>query len=218
MAGITPEGGSAVHSSDEALFGGSFPAGFRLVHFTTGVMFIVLLLTGFILYLGPVEAAIGNRALLESIHIYAGIGVLAPYVLSLVVTAGESTTGGASATRILYRRLSRWTDADRRWLSSPKVGQNEIGSFNGGQKLNANILLALLALMLLTGLIMGSYFSLGVSYRTGSTFVHDVVAFILLGLFLGHVTLALRHPSSMRAMFGRRSGGHLRRQSSAVQR
>jgi formate dehydrogenase subunit gamma len=39
-----------------------------------------------------------------------------------------------------------------------------------------------------------------VSWRTGATFVHDVLAFAIFAVVIGHVLFALTHPESLRSM------------------
>lgn len=162
------------------------------------VLFVLLVVTGLILYIGPLEAAIGERSLLATIHIYAGVGVLFPFLISLI------SLPPTSQTRLLLRELSRWNDADRAWMEAfPSVKGPKAARFNAGQKIYANFNLGALVVMVGTGLIMGAYIPLSIGLRQGATFVHDIGAFALTFFFLGHLYMALTHPASMRHMFAR---------------
>jgi formate dehydrogenase subunit gamma len=168
------------------------------MHHATALSLIVLLITGAILYIGPLGAAVGDRGLIASIHIYVGVFSLLPVLSAL----GHSRH--VSPTKDALVALSRWTDADRRWIARlPRLDGPRSSRFNAGQKLNANTNFAGLLLMLLTGLIMASYLPVSIATRQGATFIHDLIAFLLASAFLGHLTMALTHSDSLRAMFGR---------------
>jgi formate dehydrogenase subunit gamma len=67
--------------------------------------------------------------------------------------------------------------------------------------LNALFTGGAIVVMLGTGSIMKWYRFFPLDWRTGATFVHDVVA---LGVFLvvtGHIAFALTHPQALRSMF-----------------
>jgi formate dehydrogenase subunit gamma len=54
--------------------------------------------------------------------------------------------------------------------------------------------------MLATGSILKWFRFFPVSWRTGATFVHDVLAFAIFAVVFGHIVFALVHPDSMRSM------------------
>lgn len=170
----------------------------RWLHLSTLVLFLILVVTGTILYIGPLEAAIGERSLLATVHVYAGVGVLFPFLISLIYLPPTSQT------RAMLSELSRWNDADRAWMEAfPSVKGPKAARFNAGQKIYANFNLGALVVMVGTGLIMGAYIPLDIGLRQGATFVHDIGAFALTAFFLGHLYMALTHPTSMRHMFAR---------------
>lgn len=39
-----------------------------------------------------------------------------------------------------------------------------------------------------------------VSWRTGATFVHEVLAFLIVAVVVGHILMALTHPGALRSM------------------
>ena len=51
----------------------------RLVHWVTAALALVLVLTGAILYVPQLSAAIGRRATLNTIHVVAGLALRAVY-------------------------------------------------------------------------------------------------------------------------------------------
>jgi formate dehydrogenase subunit gamma len=100
------------------------------------------------------------------------------------------------------RRLNLWTPDERRWLRSlgryPVV---EPGKFNAGQKLNAAFTAGVIVAMLATGSVMHWYKPFPVDWRTGATFVHDVLAFAVFAVVIGHICFALTHRDALRSMF-----------------
>jgi formate dehydrogenase subunit gamma len=54
--------------------------------------------------------------------------------------------------------------------------------------------------MLTTGVIMKWFGFFPVSWRTGATFVHDVLAFAIFAAVTGHILFAVTHRDSMRSM------------------
>src|SRR5262249_12290752 len=61
----------------------------RLVHWTTAVLVGVLILTGACLYLGELEAVVGRRELVRTIHVAAVLGLPVPLLLGLLTRAGR---------------------------------------------------------------------------------------------------------------------------------
>ena len=55
----------------------------RAAHWATAVLVLVLIATGTILYIPALSIAVGRRLLIEDIHVYSGIAVFVPVVLSL---------------------------------------------------------------------------------------------------------------------------------------
>ena len=80
----------------------------RFLHWTNAVLFGVLLATAAALYIGPVSAAVGRRDLVKNIHVYAGLALPVPLLLSF---AGPRW---GRRLRADLRRINRWTAEDRR--------------------------------------------------------------------------------------------------------
>ncbi len=169
-----------------------FTRGERWVHRTTAVLMGICLLTAAVLYIGPLSVLVGRRALVEEVHVYAGIG------LPLPILAGWLS----AAFRVDVRRLNRFTPTDWAWLRSRdrRSGRLAVGKFNAGQKLNASFVAGAILAMLGTGLIMRYANQWPLSLRTGATFVHDWLSYAVAGVVLGHIAFALRDPAARAGM------------------
>ncbi len=150
--------------------------------------------TGLVLYVGPLTAAVGRRNLVKDVHVVAGLAMPVPLVLAY---AGR----WRASLRADIRRLGRWTTADRRWLRSRgREATDEVGKFNAGQKANAAFVLGMIPLMVATGSIMRWPDPIPLTYRTGATFVHDWTAIATWVVVAGHILIALSDPGSLRGM------------------
>jgi formate dehydrogenase subunit gamma len=172
-----------------------FDRGERVLHWTNAALLLTVLATGSALYIPQISELVGRRGLVLAIHVYAGVALPVP----LVLTALAGPWG--RAFRADARRLNRWSADDRRWLRhwgrDPFVRN---GKFNAGQKLNAAFTVGTIIVMLATGLIMKFPNQWPLSWRTGATFVHDWVFLAALIVVIGHVAYALNDPDTLRSM------------------
>lgn len=181
-----------------------FDATERWLHWVTAALFLVLLATGAVLYAGSLSAVVGRRELLRSIHVAAGLALPVPL---LVAWGGRRWSGRLRAD---LARLNRWTPADRRWLGQlvrwrPGHGPAAaavpaLGKFNPGQKLNTAFTAGAGLVMLATGIVMRWFGPFPLSWRTGATFVHDLVSAALLVVIAGHVVLAVVNRDALWSM------------------
>lgn len=164
----------------------------RWVHRGTALLMGVCLATAAILYVAPLSQAIGYRAIVEWVHVIAGLSLPVPLIVGLL----------SKALRDDVRRLNRFTSSDWKWLRSKdfRATRSEIGKFNAGQKLNANFQLGAILVMVLTGSVMRFANHWPINWRTGATFVHDWTAYAILAVVVGHVYLALRDPHALAGM------------------
>ena len=178
----------------------------RGVHWVNAILFGILVVTGAALYIEPIGAFIGRRALVEDIHVYTGLALPAPLLLALVGPWGRGLRGD-------LRRFNRWSKGDRLWLRSlftnraarrRTLGTVEVGKFNAGQKLNASFVAGAGLVLLGTGLIMRWYHPWPLDWRTGATFVHDWLALGIGVAIVGHIAMALRDPQALASMFSGR--------------
>jgi formate dehydrogenase subunit gamma len=166
----------------------------RAAHWATALLFGILMATALPLYFVQVESFVGRRALVADIHTWSGVVLPVPLIISL---AGP---WGARMRRDV-RRFNLWTTAEIRWLWS--LGRERIpkpDKFNPGQKLNALFIAGAIVVMFGTGFVLKWFGFFPLSWRTGATFVHDVLA---LGVFLvvfGHIAFALTHRDALRSM------------------
>jgi formate dehydrogenase subunit gamma len=174
----------------------------RAVHWITAALFLLLVVTGAVLYLEPLQSLIGRRALVENIHVYAGLALPFPLVVALLGSWGR-------ALRDDLGRFNRWSADDREWLRSlfrpgperrSRLRKVRVGKFNAGQKLNAAFVGGAGLVMLGTGVIMRWYHPWPLAWRTGATFVHDWLALGLGLVIIGHILMALRDPDALRSM------------------
>ena len=166
----------------------------RAAHWANALLFGILMLTALPLYFPSLSDVLGRRALVANIHVWSGVALPVPIVISLIGPWG-------SRMRRDIRRINVWTNDEVKWLRS--LGRNAprvVDKFNPGQKLNAIFIGACILVMLATGFILKWFRFFPVSWRTGATFVHDVLAFAIFAVVIGHILFALTHPDSMRSM------------------
>lgn len=170
----------------------------RLAHWLTAILFITLIVTGASLYIPALVGFVGRRVLVVRIHVDAGLALPLPLIVSLAGSWGKGL-------RDDLRRINRWSADDREWLRrtlhrEPTDGLMT-GKFNAGQKLNAAIVGGVMIVMLMTGSVMHWPYYWPLSWRTGATFVHDVVAVAFFFVVVGHIGMALTHPPALRSIF-----------------
>jgi formate dehydrogenase subunit gamma len=166
----------------------------RSLHWVVALMVLTLVFTGAVIYVPALEGWIGRRGLMFKIHFWVGVTLPGPLFLSMVGRWGRGV-------RADMRRLNRYSQEELQWLRTfGRWGKAGVGKFNPGQKLNAAAVGGLLAALLLTGLVLRWPGPFPPSWSTGATFVHEVFAFALAALILGHVAMALTHPGALRSM------------------
>jgi formate dehydrogenase subunit gamma len=166
----------------------------RAAHWTIALLFGILMLTALPLYFPSLSGVVGRRALVAEIHLWTGVVLPVPVLVSLLGPWG-------ARMRHDFRRINQWTRDELSWLRA--VGRRAPGvvdKFNPGQKLNAIFIGACIVIMLATGFILKWFRFFPVSWRTGATFVHDVLAFAIFAVVIGHIMFALVHRDAMRSM------------------
>jgi len=166
----------------------------RAVHWVNAALFAVLLATASALYIPSVSAWVGRREMVKALHVYSGLALPVPLLLSAAGPWGRRL-------RRDLARVNRWSADDMRWLRSVgRDGFAHLGKFNPGQKLNAAFIAGASLVMMATGSIMRWYGPFPLRWRTGATFVHDWVAALIAVAIAGHVVVALRDRDALRAM------------------
>ncbi len=164
----------------------------RAVHWSTTVLMLICLVTAAFLYVSTLAILVGNRHLIEIVHVYSGFALPVPLIL-----------GMASASyRDDLRRLNRFLPTDWKWLRTRtrRDGTIPVGKFNAGQKLNGALQAGSIVVLFGTGILMYFPALVGLSYRSGATFAHDWFALGVGILVLGHIAMALGDAEARRGM------------------
>jgi formate dehydrogenase subunit gamma len=167
----------------------------RAAHWANALLFGILMATALPLYFVQVESFVGRRALVAEIHTWAGVALPIPLIICLAGPWGKQL-------RRDVRRFSLWTTAEIRWVRS--LGRQRLthpDKFNPGQKLNALFTAGAIVVMLGTGSILKWTRFFPLSWRTGATFVHDVLATAVFVVVFGHIAFAVTHRDALRSMF-----------------
>jgi formate dehydrogenase subunit gamma len=155
------------------------------------------------LYIEPIMALVGRRLLIQDIHVYTGVFLPVPLLISVIGYWGKGLREDVS-------RLNRWIPDDRTWLRvsfADKArrrsmrAQLRLGKFNAGQKLNAAFTIGAILIMLGTGIMLKWYHPFPLAWRTGATFVHDWLAIFMVVVIFGHICFALKDPEALRSIF-----------------
>jgi formate dehydrogenase subunit gamma len=175
-----------------------FTTGERMVHRATGYLMLLCTASAACLYIGPLAQAVGRRPLMIFVHEWSGILLPVPFLIGLF----------SPAFRADLRRLNRFAPYDREWLRSVRrrlTGPDDrpAGKFNAGQKLYAGWIAGAVLVMGFTGVLMWmTHWLPGIS-RTSAIFVHDILAWAIAVVLIGHMRKAFQDPE---ARLGMRTG------------
>ncbi|GAA2217276.1 cytochrome b/b6 domain-containing protein [Streptomyces nogalater] len=170
----------------------------RLVHRSTGYLMLLCLVSAACLYIGPLALLVGRRPLMVTVHEWSGISLPLPLLFGLL----------SAEFRADLRRLNRFAVYDRQWLRAVRrrrtaPGARPAGKFNAGQKLYAGWIAGAVLVMMSTGLLMWFTALLPFISRTSAIFVHDLLAWAITFVLIGHMRRALGDPE---ARLGMRTG------------
>jgi formate dehydrogenase subunit gamma len=170
-----------------------FSAGERWLHRALALLMSLLIVTAALLYVDPLSQLVGRRALLATVHFWAGVAL--PLPLLIVVVLSPAFRRDATV-------LNRFGPEDAQWLRSALRGNLDgpSGKFNAGQKLNSAFVLGAIVVMFITGLMMHFFDALPDSLRTGATFVHDVFGMAVFVMAAGHLWMAWNDPEARRGL------------------
>ncbi|MER6347503.1 cytochrome b/b6 domain-containing protein [Streptomyces sp. NPDC001595] len=172
-----------------------FSAAERWTHRVTAALMGVCVLTAACLYIPELAQLVGRRALVVTVHEWAGLALPVPVLAALA----------SRAFRADLRLLNRFGPHDRRWLRAvvrrdKRPGARPAGKFNAGQKVYAAWIAGATLVMLGTGLLMWFTHLTPLRWRTSATFVHDWLALTIGIVLAGHIGMALADPESRRGM------------------
>jgi formate dehydrogenase subunit gamma len=128
----------------------------------------------------------------RGIHLWTALAWVA--AIALIVALGDRRR-----LRDDWRELETLDRNDRRFLTGRRAPQ---GRFNGGQKVNALLTVAFAFLFLLSGFFLWLGERDHAFILPGAVVVHDAVTFFSLVLLVGHLYLALIHPTTRHALRG----------------
>jgi len=164
----------------------------RALHWVHASAFLVLLGSGLVLYLPTLAAEVGRRPLVKDVHLLTALAWAVALVAVLAL-------GDRRGLRAAAREIDVFDADDRRWLRGRPAPQ---GRFNAGQKLNAALTAAFAVLFAVSGALLW----LGernTRFRFDSTIVlHDVLTYVFVALLVGHLYLAVVHPTTRHALRG----------------
>jgi formate dehydrogenase subunit gamma len=166
----------------------------RTAHWVNALLFFVLMFTAMVLYFGSFFGVVFPRHVIEMIHLWTGLALPIPIIVSLIGPWGR-------AMRHDVRRVNYWTREEIRWMQTLGKTTLDADKFNPGQKLNAIFIGASILVMLATGSMLQWFRFFPVSWRSGATFVHDVFAFAIFVVVIGHVIMAVTHRDALRSIF-----------------
>jgi formate dehydrogenase subunit gamma len=168
----------------------------RVLHWTHAAAFLALLATGLMLYLPSLAELVNHRQLVKNVHIWVAVAWAVAIVAILVL-------GDRKRLAEDWREIETIDGDDRRWLRRRRVEQ---GRFNAGQKLNALLTAAFALLFALSGffLWLGERDHRFIFAGTGT--VHDLLTLFSVVLLVGHLYLAVIHPSTRHALRGITTG------------
>ena len=164
----------------------------RAIHWTYSALFLTLLATWLVLWVPSLSIAFGHRDVVRQVHIVAGLALIpVPLVLALA--------GDRRAVLRALRQVDRFDRDDGAFLlrrpSTP-------GRFNGGQKLNSVWSATAAVLFLASGVVQWQWPRFSPDWRTGASEVHDLLTVVSAVVLLGHVYLAVLHPSTRHSLRG----------------
>jgi formate dehydrogenase subunit gamma len=102
----------------------------RAAHWANATLFFIPMFTAIPLYFGSLFGVVLLRHLIEQIHLWTGLSLALPIIISLIEPWGESM-------RHDLRHINHWTRDEIRWILTFGKSRLEADKFNPGQKLNA---------------------------------------------------------------------------------
>ncbi|KYH31715.1 formate dehydrogenase subunit gamma [Neomoorella mulderi] len=180
----------------------------RLGHWSHGITFVVLLLTGSALVFRSYAGLIGPGGLRLFRSIHHVMAYPFTFLTVIILLLGTPRTAGQWLKECLTwgRDDLRFIAAFPREFFGLKVQLPEQGKFNAGEKLNSLLTIAGSILMVVTGWILLLRDSVAPALVAWALPLHSAGALVMGGVILGHIYLALGHPNSRESINGMLSG------------
>lgn len=187
-----PRRGSRTGSAPRPGFVRRFGRTERALHWIHATAFFALLGTGLVLWLPALSVWVGRRSLVKEIHVWTAVAWVVAVLLIIAL-------GDRQRLRADWREIETIDRDDRRWLLGRRAPQER---FNAGQKLNAIITTAFALLFAASGVLLWLAARESRFRWDGPIVVHDALTLVSLALVLGHLYLALVHPTTRHALRG----------------
>lgn len=195
-AGSTAPTGTAPDPSERVR---RFSTAERMVHRATGLLMLVCLVSAACLYLGPLALLVGRRHLMVTVHQWSGISLPLPFLLGLLSPSFRADLQPAEPLRGVRPAVAA------RRPQAPEVTRGAPGRQvqRGPEALHAAGSCGAVLVMMFTGLLMWFMGLLPFISRTSAIFVHDILAWAITIVVLGHMRKAFEDPE---ARLGMRTG------------
>ncbi len=158
-----------------------FGATERNLHTIHALAFVVMFLTGIVLYVPVIAQVFSNRPLTKGIHLVAAAAWLT--ALALVAILGDR-----AALRRTRREIERFDGDDLRWLRRRPA---PAGRFNAGQKAHALVQAALALLFTVSGTLLWLGERNTDLRLPGTIALHDASMVLAGVLVAGHIWIAV---------------------------
>jgi formate dehydrogenase subunit gamma len=199
------------HSSTAAPRGGFIPRfsiHTRLAHWGLAVPFVLLLLTGLTNFWPRLKAVqVADVRLFAWLHVVLGFAMVGILVWVLLTMLPRRPVRG-DIRELAHVNLDDylWVQHQGLRLTGERSTAPPVRKFNAGQKLNALLSAGFTGALLFTGIV------LGVNYTSKEVFSvhfveplfewHTMLALLFVPVLLGHLYLALLHPSTRESLRG----------------
>ncbi|MCZ7372595.1 MAG: cytochrome b/b6 domain-containing protein [Candidatus Methanoperedens sp.] len=164
----------------------------RLMHWSHGLFFIWLMITGINLFF--TKSSLLGDPLIRMVHIYASwFFILLPGMLFVI---------GSQSARKDVKELTSWNEDDTRWfLHFIKKNKPVIkGKFNGGQKANFTATLLLFTGLSFSGIVIWMKSMFSIPFVELNFLIHDSMAILAVLLLTGHLVFAIFYSESLRGI------------------
>jgi len=177
----------------------------RAVHWSFGISFLLLLVTGFLLFVPQLKVMpypFGSHKLMRDLHIALGLVFLYAPLLAASLADWKSVWSDVRETMRFGREERAWLGRlFRRRAAIPPARK-----FNAGQKLNSIFSALVWFGFIASGLAMWSTGFFTHDQRAEAFLIHDALVVVSLPLVLGHLYLALVHPRTRSSLSGMVTG------------
>lgn len=168
----------------------------RALHWIHAAAFLAMLATGLVLLVPELSTWIARRNLVKNLHLLVAVVWIVAIVA--VIVLGDRKRLAAD-----WREVERLDADDRRWLRRKPALQ---GKFNAGQKLNVILTAAFAVLFTVSGFFLWLGERNHAFLFEGTGTVHDLLTYASVAILVGHLYLALVHPTTRHALRGMTTG------------